>query len=340
LHRRTTAVSRKALSGAPSQVLIRTKFVGNGATQSGDLRVLFFSLLRWPLMTIAQQSIDRRRSQRILKAIAILLSGSDSEGQQFSEQTRTLVLSRHGAGILSTKKLAPQSVLIVRSVETNQEAAVRVIDRVAGTPEGFTYGVAFLDPGVNFWNVEFAPQPEAEAGAKSMLFECTSCHEREAVHPNDVELDVYAINKSVSRFCANCGTPTSWKEVSGAIEAKPSSPAAKKDDTKKGDATKEPPTEAPPAHRQENRRKDVRARVNFSACIRDSGAEEIVACENLSRGGFCFRSSKRYAEKSMIEVALPYSPGEPAIFFKARIVWVVELTAEKLFRCGAAYVKA
>ncbi len=152
------------------------------------------------------------------------------------------MLSRHGAGIFSTKKLAPQSVLIVRSVETNQEAAVRVIDRVAGTPEGFTYGVAFLDPSVNFWNVEFAPQPEAEAGAKSMLLECTSCHEREAVHPNDVELDVYAINKSVSRFCANCGTPTSWKEVSGAIETKPSSPAATKDDTKKDDAKKEPPT--------------------------------------------------------------------------------------------------
>ena len=292
-------------------------------------------------MTIVQQSTDRRRSQRILKAIPILLSGSDSEGQQFSEPTRTLVLSRHGAGIFSTKKLAPQSVLIVRCVETNQEAAVRVIDRVAGTPEGYTYGVAFLDPSVNFWNVEFAPQPEAEAGAKTMLLECSTCHEREAVHPNDVELDVYAINKSVSRFCANCGTPTSWKEVSGAIEPKSFSPNPTKDDGKgddgKKDAAAAPP---PPAHRQENRRKDVRARVNFSACIRDSGAEEIVSCENLSRGGFCFRSSKRYAEKSMIEVALPYSPGEPAIFFKARIVWVQELAAEKHFRCGAAYVKA
>lgn len=290
-------------------------------------------------MTIVQQSTDRRRSQRILKAIPIILSGSDSEGQPFSESTRTLVLSRHGAGIFSTKKLAPQSVLIVRCVETNQEAAVRVIDRVAGTPEGYTYGVAFLDPSVNFWNVGFAPQPEAEAGAKTMLLECSTCHEREAVHPNDVELDVYAINKSVSRYCATCGTPTPWKEVSGAIEPKSSSTGATKDDTKKDDTKKDPAT-APPKHRQENRRKDVRARVNFSACIRDSGAEEIVACENLSRGGFCFRSSKRYAEKSTIEVALPYSPGEPAIFFKARIVWIQELAAEKHFRCGAAYVKA
>jgi len=259
------------------------------------------------------------------------------------------VLSRHGAGIFSTKKLAPQAVLIVRSVETNKEAAVRVVDRVAGTPEGYTYGVAFLDPSVNLWNVEFAPQPEEEAGAKSMLLECASCHEREAVNPNDVELDVYAINKSVSRYCANCGTATSWKEVSGPIETTPSSPDAKqddieddieKDDTKKYDTKKEPAAEAASTSRPENRRKDVRAGVKFSACIRYSGSQEIVACENLSRGGFCFRSSQRYAEKSMVEVALPYSEGEQAIFFKARIVWIVELEAEKLFRCGAAYVKA
>ena len=296
-------------------------------------------------MTIMPQLTNRRRSKRISKAIPILLSGSDSAGQQFSEQTRTLVLSRHGAGIFSTKKLAPQAVLIVRCLETNQEAAVRVIDRVAGTPEGFTYGVAFLDPGVTLWNVEFAPETEDEAGPKTMLLECASCHEREAVNFNDVELDVYAINKSVSRYCANCGTPTSWKEVSGAIETKPSSPSpekgdTKKDETKKDGTKKEPATDATPTSRQENRRKDVRARVNFSACIRYSGSQEIVACENLSRGGFCFRSSKRYAEKSMVEVALPYSEGEQAIFFKARIVWIVELEAEKLFRCGAAYVKA
>lgn len=291
-------------------------------------------------MTIIAPPTDRRRSKRILKAIPILLSGSDSEGKQFSEQTRTLVLSRHGAGILSTKKLAPQTVLILRSVETNKEAAVRVIDQVAGTPEGYTYGVAFLDSGVNFWNVEFAPQPEDEAGPKSMILECASCHERETVNPNDVELDVYAINKSVTRYCANCGTPTSWKEASGAIEGKPATPTAQKDGAK-ADAKKEPGKEAAPTHHhQENRRKDVRARVNFNACIRFSGKEEIVACENLSRGGFCFRSAKPFVEKSMIEVALPYSPGEPAIFFKAKIVWVQELAAEKIFRCGAAYVKA
>ena len=95
-----------------------------------------------------------------------------------------------------------------------------------------------------------------------------------------------------------------------------------------------------PAVRPENRRKDVRAKVNFSACIRHSGFQEIVVCENVSRGGFCFKSRKRYAEKSMIQVAIPYSPGAPGIFVQAQIAHVQELPAEKLFRCGAAYVKS
>ena len=260
-----------------------------------------------------------------------MLSGSDIEGQPFSEQTKTLVLSRDGAGVLSTKKLAPQAVLILRCVENNKQAAVRVVDQVGRTSEGYTYGVAFLESSVNFWDVEFAPEPETDARAARMLFECTSCHDRKTISPNDVELDVYAINKTVPRYCANCGVPTSWREVS---EADASAPAKDKQEKPQSEAR-----EAPKSTHQENRRKDVRARVNFSACIRHSGSEEIVACENLSRGGFCFRSSRRYVEKSIVEVALPYSPGENAIFFKARIVWVLELPAEKVFRCGAAYVR-
>ena len=285
------------------------------------------TFFEWETMTTAQLT-DRRRSKRVAKAVPILLSGSDIEDKQFSEQTRTLVLSRHGAGIFSTKKLAPQSVLIIRCAETNKEAAVRVIDKVAGTPEGYTYGVAFLDPRIDLWDMEFAPDFQADATTK--ILECISCQERAPINLNEVELDVYAINKTLSRYCANCGEATSWREVSSETDTKAASRVTKT----------EPKAEATPALRQENRRKDVRAKVNFSACIRESGSEQIVTCENLSRGGFCFKSAQRYAEESIVEVALPYSVGEPAIFFKAKIVWVLELTGEKLFRCGAAYMKA
>jgi len=163
------------------------------------------TFFEWETMTTAQLT-DRRRSKRVAKAVPILLSGSDIEDKQFSEQTRTLVLSRHGAGIFSTKKLAPQSVLIIRCAETNKEAAVRVIDKVAGTPEGYTYGVAFLDPRIDLWDMEFAPDFQADATTK--ILECISCQERAPINLNEVELDVYAINKTLSRYCANCGEAT------------------------------------------------------------------------------------------------------------------------------------
>jgi len=50
--------------------------------------------------TVRKMSSERlRRSSRIPKEIPILLVGSDMEGKVFSEQAKTVLLSRHGAGI-------------------------------------------------------------------------------------------------------------------------------------------------------------------------------------------------------------------------------------------------
>ena len=65
--------------------------------------------------------------------------------------------------------------------------------------------------------------------------------------------------------------------------------------------------------------------------------EEIVECENISKGGLCFRSRKHYPENSAIQVAVPYSPGQPAIFVAAQIRRVEELSGPGLFRYGVAY---
>jgi hypothetical protein len=153
--------------------------------------------------------------------------------------------------------------LFFRCLETNKEAAVRVVGQVGRTAESYIYGVAFLDPSVNLWDLEFAPQIEADEEAMSMLLECTSCHEREAINPNDIELDVYAINQSISRHCKHCGRSTPWREASGDADTKPSATQAQKGP--------EPEVGPIPEVAGENRRKDVRAKVNFSACLRHSG---------------------------------------------------------------------
>jgi hypothetical protein len=68
--------------------------------------------------------------------------------------------------------------------------------------------------------------------------------------------------------------------------------------------------------------------------------DDIVACEDMSRGGLRFKSSKKYFEGTLIDVAVPYAPFEQAIFVPAQIVYVQELPEQKLHRCGVMYLRS
>jgi hypothetical protein len=311
-----------------------------------------------------------RRSSRVPKQVAILLIGSDIEGRVFSEKTKTVVLSRHGAGIISEFKLSAEQELVVRCVDSDKEAEVRVVGQIGAQDNTYIYGVAFLNPNLNFWGIEFPALTEAEKAASHMLLQCSGCKTRQSVDQSDLEGDVFAINQSIVRFCKRCGSSTVWRHPSGEPDGEPAEretpteqaphlvPVASERssamdpllvlDSSPPAALKSAPTAAPsivsppPAPvRPENRRKHARTRVNFKACIRQPGSEDdVVACEDMSRGGLRFKSRRRYAKKAMIQVAVPYSPGDQAIFVPGQIAYVVELPEEKLFRCGVAYMKS
>jgi hypothetical protein len=103
-------------------------------------------------------------------------------------------------------------------------------------------------------------------------------------------------------------------------------------------ATPAAPALAAPAPKPENRRKHARMKVTYKACVRRSGfPDDVVTCEDMSKGGICFKSRKRYYTDVEIEVAVPYAPGGNAIFVPAKVAWVVELPSERSFKCGVAY---
>jgi hypothetical protein len=286
-----------------------------------------------------------RRSSRISKEISILLVGSDTEGKVFSETTKTVLLSRHGAGIVSRYKLSAEQELILRRLDTNKETEVRVVGQIGEESEVYTYGVAFLDSTNNFWGIKFPAPSEIEQKARIVLMECGSCRARETVEQSDLESDVYIINEGIFRFCKRCGSSTFWKRSSEDAEESPVLVEVAQKPSGTSVAVEEAPqpapdTEAKPAARQENRRKHVRTKANFKACIRSFAfGEDVVACEDISRGGLCFRSRKPYTVKFKIEVAAPYTPGVQNFFVTGEIVHVQEMTKEKMFRCGVAYRK-
>ena len=297
------------------------------------------------LEPIQVPAAGRRRSGRIAKEISIVLSGDDTEGKQFSETTKTLVLSRHGASILSLHKLIPEQVMFLRAVEANKEVEVRICGEIGERADGHIYGAAFVDSFLDFWGIEFPPVEKLEPDLMRMTLECTGCRQRAVAQFDATEMDVYTVNQGVLRYCKRCLISTVWKITTEEIAPEAPAPVAPetgvvavpqketKPETLPGAET----SVTPPA----NRRKERRTKVKLNACIRSLGAsDEVVACEDMSRGGFSFRTSRQYSEEAMIEVALPYTTGQVAIFVPAQIANVRRLPEGNLYRCGAKYIRS
>lgn len=327
---------------------------------------------------------SRRRSSRIPKQLAIFLIGSDIEGRIFSEETKTVVLSRHGAGITSEHKLSAEQEIIIRCIDSGKEVEARVVGQIGSQGETYIYGVAFLDHSLNFWGLDFGELTDAEREASRALLQCSSCDLRETVDHSDLEADVFAINRSAVRYCKRCGSSTVWTLAAGepaaspgpagtqakppmaaksVVEADPpdadltyagapadlhdASPVAAPPSPRPAAKSASPalPTAAPAppqaTERPEDRRKHARTKVKFKACIRRPGMpDDVVSCEDMSRGGLRFKSRKQYFQNTMIEVAVPYSPGGQSIFVSAQIVYVHETPGEGVYHCGVAYTKS
>jgi hypothetical protein len=283
-----------------------------------------------------------RRSGRIAKEIRILLTGMDLSGQLFSEETRTVTLSRHGAGLISRHKLAPDGILMLRFLGGRTEAAIRLVGQLGEDGRGYVYGVAFEDPTLDFWELQFPPPPKWRVDFRAPL-QCTSCQTREVVDQSEVEADVYALAESILRFCRHCQASTQWRRAGETLAAPAKSPAAGIDPRDRAEASSPgpesragieiavPPPEPLPAvpagaPRAANRRRDVRTRVSLTACVRCDSGEEIVECGNISKGGFSFRSRKVYLAGSTIAAAVPHYPGTPSVFVAASIRHARELS--------------
>jgi hypothetical protein len=306
-------------------------------------------LVRQPVRaeTLETMSFERlRRSDRISISIPVEIFGADYSGEHFIEQSKTVLVSRHGATVIVSRKLGPDLELIIRRPGTKKEALVRVIGQIGGQPEGYIYGLALIDQTINLWNIYFPSLAESEKAVGRALLECSHCKSHEVVYMDEVEAEVFEANLCLQRSCATCGNSAIWRPTPHDLPVEVSIPLpalAVEEDLVESEPAEPAPVVAPvpeTPERVRSRRSNLRIRSNMPACIRQPGFdEEVVTCDDVSRGGICYKSNKRYFLGSRIEVAIPYAQGTANIFIPARIVYTQELPKEGLFKYGVCYLK-
>ncbi len=249
--------------------------------------------------------------------------GADLYGQQFFERTRTLTIHRNGVSILLAHKMGPDSEVVLRNPETNEEAIAVVVGQTREDNTSHVYGLAFLDPSANLWHIQF---PAAEA-ARVVQLECGGCHSVCTLSLSDIELEIFEAKQELTRTCNTCHSFRTWRETSReAMEKKPSNSPG------------QDPNPSVIASPMEERRKNRRAGMKTAACVRFSGTEVVVACEDISKGGFRFTSGKQYPQGTRIEVAVPYTKSSTNIFTLAGIIYCHKMP-DGQFRHGVSYIK-
>ncbi len=285
---------------------------------------------------------EKRRSDRVSLSIPIEVMSTDVSGEYFTEHAKTTVLSCHGATIIVNRKLAPNQEVLIRRPATNKEAECRVVGQIGGQAGAYVYGVELLDSNENLWGIEFPPPPEPGEAVGRALLQCGGCGNQQVTYLNELELEVFQASLAIALYCKHCRDTTYWKEADFEPRREPKAAPLPLPPTGVVDAGPEAPgvvgVEEQP--RTQNERKHLRVRTTIRACIRHAGfQDEVVGTENVSRGGFCFKSPREYVQGSKIDVALPYTPGPANIFVPGRIVRSRAIRSAALFEYGVAYIK-
>ena len=105
-----------------------------------------------------------RRSQRIDLSVSVVVHRPKGEGPQFYENTKTLVVSAHGALVALKGMVAPRQRLVLQNTSSGQQEECRVVSvnkDMTGPP---TVAVEFTKPAPSFWRVAFPPADWSSSG--------------------------------------------------------------------------------------------------------------------------------------------------------------------------------
>ena len=255
---------------------------------------------------------ETRRSDRIKLTLPLEVHGTDENGQGFEVEARTSVLSRHGARIHLNRRLERDQTVRIVNLMGRRAADFRVVGAVTPfSAEGGEYGVEYLNHGENIWGIQFPPLGAGETAESIAMLECRNCRSLELWPLSLVEVEVLQTSGILSKLCARCQTTAPWSYsdpqtiMAGpqgfSVENHKSAPAV--------------------GARGRERRRYRRVALRLPIRVRDyAGGVEITQCENISKGGLCFVSEKKYGIGEGLLVTCPYQSAGENIEVRAHVV--------------------
>ncbi len=114
-------------------------------------------------------SESKRRSQRLLLNVSLLVQGETPDRNSFREETSTLVINAHGALISLATTVAIGQELLLENQRSHRQQSCKVV--FLGPPDNgkAQVGVEFTERAPQFWHIAFPPEdwtpsiPEARA---------------------------------------------------------------------------------------------------------------------------------------------------------------------------------
>src|ERR1700684_4377688 len=223
-----------------------------------------------------------RRTDRVSLTVLLEASGTDSNGQEFKEPTRTLLINRGGAVIILERDLKPEQQIQIRrqtGADSQKTVPARIVGEFGRQKNGHLYGIEILDNENDFWKIEFPPIAESTEAVARMLLHCSYCKSREVAYLNELELRGFEINRGIARHCKACSVPSIWTQAPHEDEKQRAMRAARR--------TREP--DAIPEGEEQRERQRMRIKTRLTACIRQPDMDdELAVCEDISPIGMCF----------------------------------------------------
>ena len=99
----------------------------------------------------------RRRSMRVLLSVPIVVSGKTTDGEDFTEETRTLVVNAHGALISLAASVAAGQQITVANKSTHKSLESRVVYLGNAQAGKIQMGIEFVKSSGSFWQIDFPP---------------------------------------------------------------------------------------------------------------------------------------------------------------------------------------